>query len=141
MNTQIHCPKCGSTQITANKKGFSGTKAVVGGLLTGGIGLLAGTIGSNKTIITCLNCGNRFSPRQTFANLSGGGSVKIASKTEFKIARVMSTIVAVICGILTLAMLVTALYEPDAWWGVLFLLLPTFLFSYLAKRSKHAVDK
>jgi hypothetical protein len=58
----IKCPKCGSEQITANKKGFSGKKALVGGLLTGGVGLLAGTLGSNKVVITCLNCGNEFSP-------------------------------------------------------------------------------
>lgn len=60
--TEIRCPKCGSNQITANKKGFSGTKAVVGGLLTGGVGLLAGTIGSNKVKITCLACGKEFKP-------------------------------------------------------------------------------
>ena len=59
---EIRCPKCGSSQLTANKKGFSGKKAVAGAVLTGGIGLLAGTIGSNKIIITCLNCGNQFKP-------------------------------------------------------------------------------
>ncbi|MBE2229953.1 MAG: hypothetical protein IAE96_04830 [Chitinophagaceae bacterium] len=58
----IKCPKCGSTQITANKKGFSGKKAVAGAILTGGVGLLAGTIGSNKVKITCLGCGNEFRP-------------------------------------------------------------------------------
>ncbi len=56
MEKEICCPKCGSTQLSANKKGFSGKKAVAGGILTGGIGLLAGTIGSNKIIITCLSC-------------------------------------------------------------------------------------
>ena len=60
--TEIKCPKCGSTQLTANKKGFSGTKAIGGAILTGGIGLLAGTIGSNKIKITCLACGNQFNP-------------------------------------------------------------------------------
>ena len=59
---QILCPKCGSNQLTAHKKGFSGKKAVAGAILTGGIGLLAGTIGSNKIIITCLNCGHQFKP-------------------------------------------------------------------------------
>jgi len=59
---QIVCPKCGSNQLSANKKGFSGKKAVAGAVLTGGIGLLAGTIGSNKIIITCLNCGHQFKP-------------------------------------------------------------------------------
>jgi len=58
----IKCPKCGSTQLTTDKKGFSGKKAVAGAVLTGGIGLLAGTIGSNKIIITCLSCGNQFKP-------------------------------------------------------------------------------
>ncbi len=60
MEDTIRCPKCKSSQITANKKGFSGKKAVAGALLTGGIGLLAGTIGSNKIKITCLSCGNTF---------------------------------------------------------------------------------
>ena len=60
--TEIRCPKCGSNQLTANKKGFSGGKAVVGGILTGGVGLLAGTIGSNNVIITCLACGKAFKP-------------------------------------------------------------------------------
>jgi len=59
---EIKCPNCQSTQLTANKKGFSGTQAVGGAILTGGIGLLAGTIGSNKIKITCLACGHQFSP-------------------------------------------------------------------------------
>ncbi|MBE7510476.1 MAG: hypothetical protein HS118_09800 [Bacteroidia bacterium] len=60
--TEIRCPKCGSNQLTANKKGFSGAKAVGGAILTGGIGLLAGTLGSNKVKITCLACGKEFKP-------------------------------------------------------------------------------
>jgi DNA-directed RNA polymerase subunit RPC12/RpoP len=62
MNDQIKCPKCSSTQLTANKKGFNGKKAFAGAVLTGGVGLLAGTIGSNKILITCLSCGNQFKP-------------------------------------------------------------------------------
>lgn len=62
MDDQVKCPKCLSTQITANKKGFSGTNAVAGAILTGGVGLLAGTIGSNKVKITCLSCGYTFNP-------------------------------------------------------------------------------
>jgi DNA-directed RNA polymerase subunit RPC12/RpoP len=73
---EIRCPKCNSNQLTANKKGFSGKKAVVGGLLTGGIGLLAGTIGSNKVIITCLACGNEFKP--------GEGQTKTNTPVEKK---------------------------------------------------------
>lgn len=62
-NDLIKCPKCGSTQLTTTKKGFSGKKAVVGGLLTGGIGILAGTIGSNKIKINCIACGNSWMPQ------------------------------------------------------------------------------
>lgn len=60
MEEPIKCPKCASTQISTDKKGFSGKKAIAGALLTGGIGLLAGTIGSNKTELTCLKCGKTF---------------------------------------------------------------------------------
>ena len=56
----IRCPECGSTSLSANKKGFGLGKAAVGGILTGGVGLLAGFIGSRKVEITCLNCGHRF---------------------------------------------------------------------------------
>ena len=58
--TEIRCPKCNSNQLTADKKGFSGKNAVAGAVLTGGIGLLAGTLGSNKVKITCLVCGKEF---------------------------------------------------------------------------------
>lgn len=59
---KIKCPKCGSTQITAGKHGFSAGKAVGGALLAGPLGLFAGSIGSKKVEITCLNCGNKFKP-------------------------------------------------------------------------------
>lgn len=58
------CPKCGSTSLTANKKGFGIGKAVVGAALTGGIGLAAGNIGAKKVRITCLNCGYQFFPKK-----------------------------------------------------------------------------
>ena len=56
----IKCPKCGSTQISANNKGFSTGKAIVGDLVAGPVGLVAGAIGNKKTIITCLKCGNKW---------------------------------------------------------------------------------
>jgi len=62
MPDQIHCPKCNSTQLTANKQGFSAGKAAAGAMLTGGVGILAGTIGSGKVKITCLNCGHEWKP-------------------------------------------------------------------------------
>lgn len=57
------CPKCGSTSLSANKKGFGAGKAVAGALLTTNLlGLAAGGIGSRKLYVTCLNCGYTFNP-------------------------------------------------------------------------------
>lgn len=55
---------CGSSQLTANKKGFRAGKAVAGAVLTGGVGLLAGFIGSGDVKVTCLNCGCQWKPGQ-----------------------------------------------------------------------------
>lgn len=62
------CPKCGSTSLTANKKGFgvvkSGLGALAAGALTGGVGAVvglgAGNLGAKKVWVTCLNCGHRW---------------------------------------------------------------------------------
>lgn len=62
MSGEIHCPKCGSTQLTTEQRGYSAGKAAAGVILTGGIGLLAGAIGNSKVVITCLACGKQFKP-------------------------------------------------------------------------------
>lgn len=62
VESEIRCPRCNSNQLSANKQGFSFKKAVVGGILTGGVGLLAGAHGSSKIKITCLKCGKVFNP-------------------------------------------------------------------------------
>ena len=56
----VKCPYCGSTQIQAVRKGFSGGKAIIGGIVAGPIGLAAGAIGSDKIERFCLNCGHKF---------------------------------------------------------------------------------
>jgi rubrerythrin len=59
----IRCPKCHSTQVTAQKQGFGLGKAVVGSVLTWSPGgLLGGFIRSRKIYLTCLKCGHRFKP-------------------------------------------------------------------------------
>ncbi len=58
----VSCPVCHSTQITANKKGYSLGRGVAGGVLLGPAGLLGGLIGSNKVVITCLKCGHQWKP-------------------------------------------------------------------------------
>ena len=57
---QVKCPKCGSTQLSADKKGFGLGKAAGGALLLGPVGLLGGLIGSKKVMITCLKCGKQW---------------------------------------------------------------------------------
>lgn len=59
-SSELTCPYCGSTQIQAFKKGFGLGKAITGGTLLGGAGLLGGFIGSNKIMITCLKCGKQW---------------------------------------------------------------------------------
>lgn len=54
----VYCPKCYSTQVTANKKGFSIGKAAAGSLIAGGV--LLGAVGRNKIELTCLKCGHQW---------------------------------------------------------------------------------
>lgn len=54
------CPKCLSEDIERYKKGFSGGKAFVGAILTGPIGILAGTIGMNNIECKCSICESKF---------------------------------------------------------------------------------
>ncbi|KKQ06076.1 MAG: hypothetical protein US15_C0020G0010 [Candidatus Moranbacteria bacterium GW2011_GWF1_36_4] len=58
--TELKCPKCNSTNLTANNKGFGLGKAAVGGVLLGPVGLLGGLVGSKKAVFICLKCGNQF---------------------------------------------------------------------------------
>ena len=44
---EVKCPNCGSTQVHAEKRGWS---------------IWTGFLGSGKILITCLKCGHKFSP-------------------------------------------------------------------------------
>lgn len=57
-----YCPKCHSTSLSANKKGFGFVKGALGMGLSVDIGMLAGGAGANKIILTCMNCGHKFKP-------------------------------------------------------------------------------
>lgn len=57
------CPKCGSTSLSGNKKGFGVGKGVIGAAVASHpIGLVAGNINARKVSVTCMNCGKRFKP-------------------------------------------------------------------------------
>ncbi|MDD6678708.1 MAG: hypothetical protein PUF71_04900 [Firmicutes bacterium] len=59
---QIYCPKCSSTSISANQKGFSFARGAVGAMAGLDVGLIAGGIGSKKIVCTCLKCGYQWKP-------------------------------------------------------------------------------
>ncbi len=67
-DSMVKCPKCGSTSITGQKKGYGVVKGGLGaaalGAMTGGVGAIvglgAGNIGRKKIQCTCMNCGYKF---------------------------------------------------------------------------------
>jgi hypothetical protein len=62
-SSQVRCARCGSSQITAQKRGFRVGRAIGAGIATGAIGgLVAGVAGKNKVVITCLKCGHEWRP-------------------------------------------------------------------------------
>jgi RNA polymerase subunit RPABC4/transcription elongation factor Spt4 len=76
-NESIYCPKCHSTSIQANARGYSPLSGLFGALFFGFIGSFLGSIGaiigiiigilcgfsgSKKIRITCLKCGHKFYP-------------------------------------------------------------------------------
>lgn len=80
---KVLCPKCGSDQFHSNQKGYSAGKALGGAALTGGVGLLAGFIGSKKVLITCLACGNKFKAGEGRSNFNNvDNEVKNESSSE-----------------------------------------------------------
>ncbi len=50
MTDEIRCPKCKSTQVHAEKRGWK---------------LTTGFLGSSNMVITCLKCGNKFNPGES----------------------------------------------------------------------------
>jgi len=64
----MKCPICKGTDITAQKAGFGVGKAVAGAVATGGIGLVAGFIGSNRVMVHCLACGHKWNPAKQAKN-------------------------------------------------------------------------
>jgi predicted RNA-binding Zn-ribbon protein involved in translation (DUF1610 family) len=108
---KVTCPKCGSDQINANKKGFSGGKAVAGAVLTGGIGLLAGTIGSSKVVCTCLACGNQFKAGQGKVVYEPGDKAPAPGPViDYAKRRKANSTVLIVLGILVLIIIVAAAF-------------------------------
>lgn len=69
---QIRCPKCHSSQIHVDKRGFKTGRAIAGGMVTGNIlvAAAAGGIGMNDIELTCLKCGHKFKPGEAYSTSS-----------------------------------------------------------------------
>ena len=66
-NTPLHagvncCPKCHSTRILRDKRGFSWVLAILGFFFIPGFGLLLGFCGSKKPRTKCLSCNHKWKP-------------------------------------------------------------------------------
>lgn len=59
---EVYCPKCLSTKITAQKKGFGFIRGALGASVGIDVGMIAGGIGSNKILCTCMKCGYQWKP-------------------------------------------------------------------------------
>ena len=61
-----YCPKCLSTSLSAQKKGYGVGKAVIAGkiLNSASDGIFIGGIGRNKMYVYCMNCGYKFKPHR-----------------------------------------------------------------------------
>jgi len=91
------CPYCGSTSLSASKRGYKLGRGLfwalalgflnfwlfaVPGFLIGAVaGLAIGNIGSNKTQIVCLNCGRRFAPSRRNA-AAASAAPKVAQESH-----------------------------------------------------------
>lgn len=56
---QRRCP-CGGVAIADHRQGYSLGKGLAFGILTGGVGLLAGLHGKNKLVFACRSCRRKF---------------------------------------------------------------------------------
>lgn len=65
-DSMLKCPRCGSTSLSGNKKGYGVGKGLIGATVVGPFGLVAGNLGSKKVIVTCMNCGHRFKAGRKF---------------------------------------------------------------------------
>lgn len=61
----VRCPKCHSTSISTQKRGFKVGRGVAVAALTGfvDVGAIAGAVGAGKYINVCQKCGHKWSPK------------------------------------------------------------------------------
>lgn len=60
--TPVRCPVCGSTQVSALRRGYDPGCGCLGLLLFSWIGLLLGFLNADRVDLVCRNCGNTWAP-------------------------------------------------------------------------------
>lgn len=119
----LRCPKCNSTNLHIDKKGFSGGKALAGAVVAGGIGILAGTIGSHDIDVTCLKCGHKFNPVKDLKEKQKRARRLREQKQNEEMWRDNpgGMIIMVIC--ICLSMILLFATEASVWWSILLVIL------------------
>ena len=127
-NDEIRCPRCNSTNLHVDKKGFSGGKALAGVLTVGALGALAGTIGSNNIEVTCLKCGKKFNPIK---------EAKQKSQREFQEEMAKNNPVGLVIVTFGSALAVFLLFVSGVsiWWSV-FLFLAAIIIPFFTGNKK-----
>jgi DNA-directed RNA polymerase subunit M/transcription elongation factor TFIIS len=60
VDNSVHCPQCRSTSISSEKNGYNAVAGVLGAVVAGPLGLIAGVAGSDIRYNTCQKCGHRW---------------------------------------------------------------------------------
>lgn len=62
----LKCPKCKSAHTAIDRQGFGAKKAVMGAVIAGPLGLVAGAINKNKVKNSCGACGHSWMPGEIY---------------------------------------------------------------------------
>ena len=76
----VRCPMCGSTQVTAVRRGYDPGCGCLGVLLFSWIGLLLGFLNADRVDLVCSRCGARWEPgsdKQRQGPLAGCGCLLV----------------------------------------------------------------
>lgn len=92
----IQCPKCGSEQITSNKKGWS---------------LTTGVIGMNNIILTCLKCGKQFKPGEDLDAKNAKDLQRKAVNAKIAKNPVFKVVAKIVFGLLAFMILLTIYFS------------------------------
>jgi hypothetical protein len=132
------CPKCKSTQITSQQKGYSGGKALALALAFGGLGLSA-RHATRKILITCQNCGYQWIPGGQMAKEVS--PIKKYRISTWKWIRVMSIIMTLITGLTDIFMLLIPKDQNEViiWTVLAIFALLTLMFISLSRTARKEI--